>query len=100
MENLGDSGERCSSWASCLFVSMLSLCIVSDTSVISEVCEPLYFRTTVELLLKVKLLVEEKPDCLKDEDLSQLSDGYINIATVSCLTVYFKTKQIDEHKLQ
>ncbi|XP_062621565.1 tRNA (32-2'-O)-methyltransferase regulator THADA-like [Saccostrea cucullata] len=52
---------------------------ILDTSVISDLCEPANFRTTVELLLKVHLILEQKPVCLSADAISQLSDRYNQI---------------------
>ncbi|XP_061173032.1 tRNA (32-2'-O)-methyltransferase regulator THADA-like [Saccostrea echinata] len=52
---------------------------ILHTSVISDLCEPANFRTMVELLLKVQLLLEIKPDCLSADAISQLSVSYNNI---------------------
>lgn len=68
---------------------------VTDSSVINDVCEPANLRTVVQLLLMVQLLLDEKPTCLSEENISQMNAGYNNIMTVCSmfLNFYFKTKQ-------
>lgn len=68
---------------------------VTDSSVINDVCEPANLRTVVQLLLMVQLLLDEKPACLSEENISQMNAGYNNIMTVCSmfLNFYFKTKQ-------
>lgn len=68
---------------------------VTDSSVINDVCEPGNLRTVVQLLLTVQLLLDEKPVCLSEENISQMNTGYNNIMTVCSmfLKFYFKTKQ-------
>lgn len=70
---------------------------VTDSSVINDVCEPANLRTVVQLLLTVQLLLDEKPACLSEENISQMNAGYNNIMTVFKLLFQNKTNVVCEN---
>ena len=54
----------------------------TDSAVINDLCEPVNFKVVIQLLFKVRLLLQEKPACLNKENISQMHICYNNIITV------------------
>ena len=54
----------------------------TDSAVINDLYEPANFKVVIQLLFKVRLLLQEKPACLNKEDISQMHICYNNIITV------------------
>nr|XP_022333463.1 thyroid adenoma-associated protein homolog [Crassostrea virginica]XP_022333464.1 thyroid adenoma-associated protein homolog [Crassostrea virginica] len=52
-----------------------------DSAVINDLYEPANFKVVIQLLFKVRLLLQEKPACLNKENISQMHICYNNIIT-------------------